>query len=326
MTGTNLTRRVSRPLSRVRHRYEASGPGGMVPAWLRDRLGLAGPRLDRLNRLFGWGRPRHDGLSLDVFRRDRRGRAYRERTVRVGPNAVHAMITHPDGTVTDLGVSHNLLTNIGRDWWAQSWGFIGAGVTTASPATATSATSVTTTGTPLTASNLATPQLGVAGLRVWMPVTGITTAPVYGNIVSNTTSVITIDQWWKVDDTAGTTPASTNALHIAPGGVAACRFMGLTTNASAASASNTTLASEITTSGAGRALATYAHTYGASTLTLQKAFSISGTLTAIHRAGLFAALTAAGADPLIYETVLNADATVVSGDTLTVTWTGTLSG
>lgn len=272
------------------------------------------------------GKPAHDGFVLNVFRRDRRDRAYVQDSLRVGPNMVDAFVTHPDGTLTYLGQSKNLLTNIGRDWWSQSWGFIGAGVTTASPATATSATSVTVTGTPLTASNLGTPQLGVAGLRVWMPVTNVTTAPVYGNIVSNTTSVITIDQWWTVSDGTGTTPGSTNALHIAPGGISACRFMALTTNASAASASNTTLAGEITNNGAARALATYAHTYGNSTLTLQKAFSITGTITAIHRAGLFTALTAAGADPMIYETVLNVDATVANGDTLTVTWTGTLSG
>ena len=294
----NLCRRVSQPIIRVLEQYSR-----------RDV-----------------GRPPHDGLLLNVFHRDRRGRPCLQDAIRVGPNMVAAHVTRPDGTLEYLGQSKNLLTNIGRDWWSQSWGFIGAGVTTASPATATSATSVTVTGTPLTASNLATPQLGVAGLRVWMPVTGITTAPVYGNIVSNTTSVVTIDQWWTVSDGTGTTPASTNALHIAPGGVAACRFMGLSTSASAASASNTTLTSEVTTNGGGRALATYAHTYGNSTLTLQKAFSITGTITAIHKAGLFAALTSAGADPMIYETVLNADATVANGDTLTVTWTGTLSG
>lgn len=268
-----------------------------------------------------------DGLDLVIKRLDRRNRPYTQNKIRCGPNTLHGFITHIDGSITDLGISQNLLTNIGRDWWAQQWGFIGAGVTTASPASAISSSSVTVTGSPLTASNLATPQLGVAGLRVWMPVTGITTAPVYGNIISNTTSVITIDKWWTVADGTGTTPASTNALHIAPGGVAACRFMALTTDSGAASATDTVLASEITTGGASRALATYAHTYGQSTLTLQKAFSITSTFTSIHKAGLFSTLSAAGADPMIYEAVFaTADATVINGDTLTVTWTGTLSG
>lgn len=252
-------------------------------------------------------------------------------TVQCGPNHFHAFVAHPDGDITDCGVSKNLLTNIGRDWWAQSWGFIGAGVTTASPASAVSTSAVTVTGTPLTATNLATPQLGVAGLRVWMPVTGITTAPVYANIIANTTSVLTIDQWWTVADGTGTTPASTNALQIAPGGVAAARFIGLTTDSGAASASDTVLATEATTAGCSRALGTYAHTYGQSTLTLTKAFSVTGTLTSLHKAGLFSSLTQGGTTaalggPMIYETVLNVDATVANGDTLTVTWTFTLSG
>jgi hypothetical protein len=273
------------------------------------------------------GRPEHDGFRLNVFRRDRRDRPYLQDSIRVGPNTVLAHVTHADGTITNWGESRNLLTNIGRDVWSQSWGFIGAGATTASPATATSATSLTVTGTPLTASNLATPQLGLAGLRIWAPVTGITTAPVYGNVVSNTTSVVTIDQWWTVSDGVGTTPASTNAFQVAPGGIGAIRFMGLTTNAGAAAAADTVLTGEITSGGCGRALATYAHTYGNSTLTLQKAFAVTSTFTNVHKAGLFCALTSAGADPLVYETAFStADATVISGDTLTVTWTGTLSG
>lgn len=266
------------------------------------------------------------GIGLTTWRLNRRGRPYRQSGFRLDRNYVHAAIWRGDGTIEDLGVTNNLLTNIGRDWWSQICGFIGAGVTSASPATAISATSVTVTGTPLTASNLATPQLGVAGLRVYMPVTGITTAPVYGNIVSNTTSVITIDKWWTVSDTTGTTPASTNALIIAPGSVAAVRFMALSTNSSAASASDTTLASEVTTNGGSRVLATYAHTYGNATATLSNTFTATGAITGIHKIGLFAALTSAGADPMIYETVLNADATLANTDTLAVTWTPTFSG
>ncbi len=265
------------------------------------------------------------GALLEINRtRIKSGTVVRERGVRMGPNHVHAFITYKDGTIKDCGVSTNLLTNIGRDWLCQAIG----GVTepAGSPATATSATTVTATGTPFTASNLATPQLGLAGQRVYMPVTGLTTQPVYGNIVSNSTSVITIDQWWKQDDTTGTTPAGTSGFIIGAGGPASARFMALTANASAASASNTTLTGEITSGGCGRALATYAHSMGASTFTLQKAFSVTSTFTAIHRMGLFACLTSAGADPLLFETALNVDATVANGDTLTVTDTLTVSG
>lgn len=272
--------------------------------------------------------PLADGAMVSIDR----GRGLHE-LVRLGPNHVHAMIRYgpsrqfgEPGTVMDLGISENLLTNIGRDWLAGTiGGFIPAGGA-GSPATAATATSITATGTPWTASNLGTPQLGLAGMRVYASVTGITTAPVYGNIVSNTTSVATIDQWWTAADGVGTTPANTNAFIIGAGGMASVRFMGLTTNAGAASAADTLLTGEITTNGCNRQLATYAHTYGAATFTLIKAFAVGGTFTAIHKMGLFATVAQAGADPVIFETTLNQDATVGSGDTLTVTETVTLSG
>lgn len=243
--------------------------------------------------------------------------------IRMGPNHVHAFITHPCGGVTNLGVSKNLLTNIGRDWMAAVFG--GYIPVQNGPATAATATSVTGTSTTWTASNLATPQLGLAGMRVYMPITGLTTAPVYGNIVSNSTSVATIDQWWTAADGTGTTPAGTSALIIAPGNMASCRFMALTTDSGAASASDTALASEATTAGCGRALATYAHTMGQATFTLVKAFSVTGTLTSLHKMGLFCSLTAS-TGIMVFETVLNVDATVANGDTLTVTDTVTCSG
>jgi hypothetical protein len=269
----------------------------------------------------------NDGALLNVYRqRIKSGSIEIAQGVRIGPNHVHAFITHPDGSITDLGVSKNLLTNIGRDVFAQ---WIGGGIPAGgagSPATATSGTSFTATGTPWTASNLGTPQLGLAGFRAYFPVTNITTAPVYGNIVSNTTSVATVDQWWTATDTVGTTPAATNAFIIGAGGISSVRFMALTTNAGAPSATDTVLTGEITTGGAARSLATYAHTFGNATMTLQKAFAITSSFTAIHKMGLFGALTLAGADPMIFETTLNADATVSNGDTLTVTDTITISG
>jgi hypothetical protein len=274
-------------------------------------------------RLWPFTRINHynDGSLLEI----RRGRQVVNK-LRMGPNEVHAFITHKDGTITDLGSSFNLLTNIGRDWEADTLGGAIPAGGAGSPATAVGATSLTATGTPWTASNLATPQLGLAGKRVYASVTGITTPPVYGNIISNTSSVLTLDQWWTATDGVGTTPANTNAFIIGAGGLGSIRFMGLTTNSGAASASDTVLTGEITSGGCTRALATYAHTYGVATFTLQKAFSVSGTFTAIHKMGLFVCLSAAGADPVILETVLNQDATVGNGDTLTVTDTVTLSG
>jgi len=266
-----------------------------------------------------------DGAVLDIRRGERL-----EQRVRMGPNSVHAFVTHRDGSITNLGLSKNLLTNIGN-MVGQGWfgGAIPAGGS-GTPSTAVGATSITATGTPWTASNLATPQLGLAGFRVYANAHTTTGKTVYGNIVSNTTSVATIDQWWTDVDGVGTTPTSGDGFIIGAGGISSVRFMALTTNSGAASATDTTLTGEITSNGCGRALATFARgsnpSGGSGTFTLQKAYSVTGTETAIVKMGLFCALTSAGADPMFFETVLNQSATVGNGDTLTVTDTVTFSG
>jgi hypothetical protein len=154
-------------------------------------------------------------------------------------------------------------------------------------------------------------------------VTSVGTAPVYGNIGSNSATVLTIDQWWDGADAVGTTPAATNGYLILPSGTP--RFMGITADTGAAAAGDTTLASEQTSNGMSRALATYAHSGGAATFTLTKAFSVSGGTTTIHKMGLFTAKDTTSAGILYFEAVLNADAIVISGDTLTITDTVTLS-
>lgn len=262
-----------------------------------------------------------DGAMLEI----KRGHRLAER-IRMGPNEVHAFITHPDGTITDLGISHNLLTNLGRDWWSDALGGSSSPGGQGSPLTAVTATSATATGTPWTASNFATPQLGLAGKVIVVPITSLTTTPVYGLIGSNTTSVATIDKWWTPDFAGtGTTPAGTSAFQILPGRGAGVLFMALTTDAAAAAASDTALTSEITTNGGSRAKSTYAHTYGVATSTFVNAFSITGTLTAIHKMALFTASTLTATGIPVFVSVLNVDATVANGDTLTVTDTVTLS-
>lgn len=272
-------------------------------------------------------------------------------SVRVGPNWMHAAILHSHdpqkvaeletwmreakpptrrdrilrrvdlsglpNDVEHLGWSHNVMTtanNGGRDMLAGGWGGAAGFGVSGTIATASSATTLTATSTPFVAS---------AYIGQIVVAEETTNAPVWGVIVSNTTSVLTIDGWKNGDGTAGTTPGSTANYLILPG-TAPYRYMALTTDSSAASASSTSLTSEITTNGGGRALATYAHTLGASTFTLSKTFTITGTLTAIHRVGLFQLSTASSA-VLGFEVVLNADATVVNGDSLAVTYTGTLS-
>lgn len=236
-----------------------------------------------------------------------------EDTIRIGPNQVHAAIIHADGSVDDLGISYNLLNTDGRDLISAALG--AAGVNNgANVATASSATSLTDSGEAWT----------VDQFKGWIVVAEeATNTPVFGNIGSNTATVLTIDAWKNADDSAGTTPGATANYFIIP----ACRprYMALTENASAAAAGNTVLTGELTTGGCGRALVTYAHTNDAATLTLQKAFSVTATFPAIHRMGLFSASNPTAAGIMVFESVLNADASVVNGDTLTVTDTITLS-
>lgn len=257
-----------------------------------------------------------DAATIELVR----GRRVLE-SFKIGPNMVHACIVHKNGDFEDLGISQNVLITAsagGRDQIAGAIGGLLATGGQGQPATGSSATTFTATGTPWTTNLL-------AGMVVVFPITGLTTQPVFGNIVSNTTSVATVDKWHDPDDdSTGTTPASTSSFVILPG-AAPARYMALTENASAASASDTALTGELTTGGCGRALATYAHTLASGTYTLVKAFSVTGTFPAIHKMGIFTSSTLTGAGSMMYETVLNADASVVSGDTLTVTETVTIS-
>lgn len=82
--------------------------------------------------------------------------------------------------------------------------------TTGSPATNTSATTLTATGTPYTASTTT-----VQGQQQNIVKTGTTT--VYGLILSDTTSILTIPAWYKdADGTAGATPGTTETFTINP--------------------------------------------------------------------------------------------------------------
>lgn len=264
--------------------------------------------------------PLNDGARVGIYR----GREVYD-IIRLGPNEVHAFITHNPGCghggageIEDLGISFNLLTTSsagGRDHAALALGGLTATGGQGSPATASSGTTLTGTGSVWTTNLL-------AGMQVIVPITNLTTTPVLGRIVSNTNNVITVDQWSTPADAVGTTPASTSAFFIAAGGAPA-KYMALTENAGAASASDTLLTGEISTGGCGRALCTYAHTLASATYTLQKAFSVTATFPAIHKMGIFPFIGINGT--LFYESVLSADASVVSGDSLTVTDTITTS-
>lgn len=103
------------------------------------------------------------------------------------------------------------------------------------------------------------------------------------------------------------------------------KYMALTANATAESATDTALTGEITTAGGGliRKAATYAHTTGTASYTLTATFTANGTdalPVTVNKVGL---LTAASAGVLAFEKIITAAAFAASGDATTVTYTVT---
>lgn len=252
------------------------------------------------------------GLGDEVGVRIIRGREVSEMLHALGPNTVHAALLRADGSFEDLGISPNLFTNAFRDFEADILAAqLGIGDNTA---TSTTATSLTKTAAGWTVD---------AYKGKIVVVDNGTNAPVYGNIGTNSATVLTVDQWWNGDDTVGTTPSATAHFLILPG-KAPMRFIGLTTDTGAPAAGDTTLTTERTANGLQRALGLYAHTGAATSLTLSKTFTYDGGAGSlvIHKAGLFNVLTNAAGGILGAETALSADATVTAnGDAIALTWT-----
>lgn len=98
---------------------------------------------------------------------------------------------------------------------------------------------------------------------------------------------------------------------------APANYIGLTANSTAPAAADTTLTGEIASGSLVRAQATYSHTTGAASYTLQKTFTSDQTVV-IAKIGVFNAATGG---TMVFETLLNATASLVSGDQLTITET-----
>ena len=104
-------------------------------------------------------------------------------------------------------------------------------------------------------------------------------------------------------------------------GTQGANYIALTTDSSGADADDTTLPSEIATGGLERAIATgITHTDDTNVTTLVKTFTASATHTAVQMSGTF---NAASGVTLAHEAVFTS-VTLVSSDTLQVTWTLTL--
>ncbi len=189
-------------------------------------------------------------------------------------------------------------------------------------ATSTTITSLTNTGAAFP-----TAGQGLAGrIVVASRNSGGTGSTVWGVIVSNTATALTVDQWYdptSASGAAGTTPNCTGAYVILPG-QAPASWIGLTTDATSPTSADTALASELTTNGFARAVATYAHTAAATTYTLTKLFTASGSAT-LQVTGLFGAANPTAGGVMPFKSAISSPPALISGDTVTITTTITIN-
>jgi hypothetical protein len=102
---------------------------------------------------------------------------------------------------------------------------------------------------------------------------------------------------------------------------AACGFIAISTSAVTPAAGDTTLTGEVATNGGARASGTYAST-GTGTATLTKVFTATGAITSVQAAAVF---NASSAGSMCFEVGSLGPVTLANTDTLTVTWSGTIS-
>jgi hypothetical protein len=211
-----------------------------------------------------------------------------------------------------------LLTNNGRNKWALMEGGGGIAII-GGTATATSSTSLTNTGASYTVNQF------VNGIII----AGSGSGAVYGNIVSNTATGITIERWNNFatpGGAAGSTPAGTTTYNILSTSMPA-QFAAITPTAITPAGSDTTLSGEITTSSGGliRKITTWAHTAGTNNFTQTVVYTANGSDSlpvTVQGAALFDTIVVGQATSMMFELALPTSATLsASGDQLTLTWT-----
>lgn len=235
----------------------------------------------------------------------------------------------PDGEEVQTEWRHNLTTTTASgytnayDWLAKAMGQ-GPSFAFASAQGAATAAS----GTTLTNSGATFPTAGQALAGSVVVVSANTSgvgSTVYGVIVSNTATVLTVDQWYLGTSTTGavgTTPNATGQYIILPGQNPAS-WMAVTSSVFSPATSDTALVGELASNGFSRAVGTFAHTAAASTYTLVHLWTATGTQTINNEAQFGAANpTAGGVMP--FESAEPSPPTLVSGDTLSNTVTCTI--
>lgn len=253
------------------------------------------------------------------------------RTTQIQKTFSHFMseVRDRDGVLKHLSeMRHNLTTDTAsgytnrRDWQSKAMGDGGTTefATSVGAATATSGTTLTNSGAAFP-----TASQGLAGRVVAAgPNASGTGATVYAVIVSNTGTVLTVDQWYNpATGAAGTTPNATCNYQIIPGQYPA-RYLAVTSDATSPTSADTTLTTEATTNGFARALGTYSHTAAATTYALQKVFSATGTLT-VNKEAVFGAANPTAGGVMPFESAEPSPPTLINGDTLTQTVTITIN-
>jgi hypothetical protein len=240
-------------------------------------------------------------------------------------STIRSEVRGVDGLVKYKNLRHNLTTDTAsgytnrRDWQSKAMGLADAVATYVGAATASSATTLTNSGAafPTTGQSLSGRLVAVG------PNSSGTGSTVFGMIVSNTATVLTVDRWYNPGTyAAGTTPNATGTYQVLPGQFPA-PYIAVTENATAAAATDTTLTAELAADGFTRALGTYSHTAAASTYSLQVVFNATGTRT-INKTSLNgSAVTSTGVMP--FESAMPNPPTLVSGDQLTETYTITIN-
>lgn len=224
--------------------------------------------------------------------------------------------------IVERGVwRHNLTTTTASgytnalDWLSKAMGqgpsF--AFATAQGNATATTATTLTAaTGFPTSGQALAG-SIVVAG-----PNASGSGSKVYGVIVSNSATVLTVDQWYdptSASGAAGTTPNATCSYVVLPGQNPAA-WMAITANSFSPTTADTTLAGELTTNGFTRAVGTYAHTAAATTYSLVHLWTSTGGTTTINVEAQFGACNTTAGGVMPFESSEPTPPTLLSGDTL----------
>ncbi len=234
-----------------------------------------------------------------------------------------------DGKLKDVSIHHNLTTDAAtgytnrRDWQSKAMGggtWSGSAATLTGSATSAAATTLTNSG-----ASFPTSGQGLAGAIVAAgPNTSGAGSTVFGVIVSNTSTVLTVDQWYNAGTMgSGTTPNATASYQVLPG-QAPAMFLALSTDGTAPASTDTALTGEITSGGLSRALAVFSHTAAATTYTLQKVFNATGTFT-VNKEAVFGAANSTAGGVMPFESAEPNPPTLVSGDQLTQTVTITIN-